>query len=203
MWSTTASSAVRSDGSASSRRWKTSTCSGTGTSRLASAVSRLLLPQPFTPSSPYRRPTLSSMSQSSTSCWPFTCMLNCEILTSSAVGRDASTPVTVRSTSSSIRAPCPLISAAVSSSSLPSFTPDLASSTPPARLAASLARRLAPALCFPAFPPSSVDVTLPWYTRHESVHKSATNPALWDTVSTPPLNLRRASVSAWRVSLSR
>mmetsp|Transcript_13854 Transcript_13854/g.35258 ORF Transcript_13854/g.35258 Transcript_13854/m.35258 type:complete len:213 (-) Transcript_13854:409-1047(-) len=51
-WPTTASTAVCSVGSASWCRWKTSTSSGSGTSRCAMAASTFDLPEPFSPISP-------------------------------------------------------------------------------------------------------------------------------------------------------
>ena len=52
-WSISDSIAERSVGVASLCRWNMSTCSGIGTSRSASELIRLVLPEPFVPISPY------------------------------------------------------------------------------------------------------------------------------------------------------
>mmetsp|Transcript_6155 Transcript_6155/g.22526 ORF Transcript_6155/g.22526 Transcript_6155/m.22526 type:complete len:352 (+) Transcript_6155:1496-2551(+) len=94
--STTVWIALRFVGSASSFRWYMSMWSGIGTSRRARHSRNPVFPQPFCPSKPYRRPIVISMSQSLISSRPFIPMEKFVILISRAVGRDASTPVTVR-----------------------------------------------------------------------------------------------------------
>lgn len=74
-----------------------STCSGIGYSRAAMAFRRVLLPQPFSPSRPYRRPRVSSRMESVISTRPWKTKLTLVTLTSLLAAVDERTPVVTRS----------------------------------------------------------------------------------------------------------
>ena len=175
-----------------------STCSGIGISLLAIAESKLDFPHPFWPIKPYLRPWFSSKLHSEISSCPLTCIENRSILTSSAVSRDANTPVTVRSTSSS--------SSSSDIVSLLSSFPSLAVPGDSSFLFSRSSRlRLdPPTFALPTPRRSSSELaTLPWKTRHVSEHTSPTNAALCEMVRTPPPNFFSAKIKAFNVSLSR
>mmetsp|Transcript_1591 Transcript_1591/g.6558 ORF Transcript_1591/g.6558 Transcript_1591/m.6558 type:complete len:271 (+) Transcript_1591:2992-3804(+) len=95
-----------------------------GTSRWARHSRKLVLPQPFWPRRPYRRPMVISMSQSLMSSRPFMPMEKLLILMSREVGRDARLPVTVRLRALLVRWP----EAAMAASCAATDTPFIASS---------------------------------------------------------------------------
>src|SRR2546421_85690 len=74
-----------------------STCSGIGYSRLSMAFSRVDLPHPFSPSSPYLRPKLSSKVVSVMRTFPWKTSEADVILTSLLVASEDKTPVVTRS----------------------------------------------------------------------------------------------------------
>lgn len=74
-----------------------STCSGIGNSRAAIAFNMVLLPQPFSPNKPYRRPRVSSRVASVINTRPWNTKLTLVILTSLLAAVDDRTPVVTRS----------------------------------------------------------------------------------------------------------
>lgn len=68
-----------------------------GYSRLAMALRRVLLPQPFSPNRPYRRPNVSSRVESVIKTRPWNTRLVLVILTSLLAAVEARTPVVTRS----------------------------------------------------------------------------------------------------------